>query len=881
MHHKNGEFSREQEEALQEAYIHFLEAEKLEDLWQEFVEYIPRITGWTDCSIYLRKEFITNYSAKNLIESDGSNPGVEPRGDFIILGATNLVEKQALIGRAYYPSGEGLTGNTFFYGNSYIIPNINDAEELHNLYPELERSDRYGFLTETRGRATSMLLVPLISGTRKIGVLKLYTDEKDREYSRTVLTFVEGLVTTVVKAAVQKYTIQKQEEIILTLAGMSGQEKIDTVIDTLTKTLVSFLDCSFCQIYQSDENNENMILVSTNGKKPRIKDERKRGVGLIGWIFQTGRPLILDDMHAFDKPILMTPENLRKYSDGQTIDDEDMVCQDQPEKTEHIQRPIPFIGVPIRCCEQGEVLGVLCVHYLSERYLGTPKPFDRDDLNRLVIFANTLAIAFHNDLISRRNAFLIDLGKIWDRKELFEKIANEIPKLIKSSNCFIFIREDGPDDGLLQLKHSNKSLRPMEYKLGQGKTGFCGLVKKTVVFLHFGSGAAGQQRLRKREEHIFTYYRNDLLGHIYDEEHKQVGIVQVWDGHEILLEDGDELRIFKHLISFPVKKRGLISDFLQDYLDAQAGASYSFIAVPIIHSNKVMDGVITVGRPIPGVPYNGEDIQFVQNIASTVGALLDNYQLREQQEMLVQTLAHEVNTPLVSIRITNENLLSDIQEIARGGGEHFRQVQSDGAQLQRQFSDLQMLTETVLVLKGNVQPKFEKKSIYIPIKNAISLYSDWADEEGIKINPPEALGYTRYFPEIDLDIRTMDLVFKNLLHNAIKYSYKPTDRMQARFINIHGLWPESDRKRYQISIENYGVPITEEEKVYIFRPGYRGIYAKQRNRRGAGMGLSLVKFVVETIHNGKVFVESKKVEGGAHLTRFYVVLPIDHVAVQN
>lgn len=879
MHHKNGEFSREQEEALQEAYIHFLEADELDDLWEEFVNYIPKITGWTDCSIYLRKDFIPGYSPAKLMESDGNNAGIEPKGDFIVLAATNLKDKRSLIGRAFYPAGEGLTGKTFQNGRSYIIPNINNPTELQRLYPELERSDRYGFLTEKRGKSTSMLLVPLISKTRKIGVLKLYTDEQEREYSETVLNFVEGLVNTVVKAAIQKFTIKKQEAIILQLAEMSGQEDIDKVIHTLTGTLIDFLDCPFCQIYLSDDNNENMILVSTNGKPAKVKDERKRGLGLLGWIFQTGRPLIIEDIHTFDVPVEMTPDNLVKYSDGNSINQEDLLCHDQVEKTRNIQHKIPFVGVPIRCSKQGEVQGVLCVHYLSEKFQGMPEAFDRDDLLRLVLFANTLAISLHNDLIRRRNSLLIDLGKIWDRKELFEKIVNEIPKLIKASNCFIFIREDGPDDGLLQLKHSNKKLRPMEYKLGQGKTGFCGLVKKTVVFHHFGSGEAGQQQLKKREDHIQTFYRNDLLGHFYDEQHNRVGIAQVWDGHEILEEDGDELRIFKRLISFPVKKRGLTSDFLQDYLDAQAGASYSFIAVPIMHSNMVMDGVITVGRPIPGVPYVGEDIQFVQNIATTVGALLDNYQLREQQEMLVQTLAHEVNTPLVSIRITNENLLSEIQEIARTGRENFRQVQSDGAQLQRQFSDLQMLTETVLVLKGNVQPKFEKRSIYIPIKNAINLYNDWADEEGVKINQPEAIGFTRYFPDVDMDIRTMDLVFKNLLHNAIKYSYKPTDRTQTRFINIHGLWPENDRKRYQISIENYGVPITEEEKVYIFRPGYRGMYAKQRNRRGAGMGLSLVKYVVETIHNGKVYVESKKVEGGAHLTRFYVVLPIDHVAV--
>ena len=92
----------------------------------------------------------------------------------------------------------------------------------------------------------------------------------------------------------------------------------------------------------------------------------------------------------------------------------------------------------------------------------------------------------------------------------------------------------------------------------------------------------------------------------------------------------------------------------------------------------------------------------MQNIATTVAGIMDNYQLREQQDMLVQTLAHEVNTPLISTRITTEQLLGAIEEIAPRGGDEVRQIQLDGAHLQwGQFTDLQMLTETVLVLRGN------------------------------------------------------------------------------------------------------------------------------------------------------------------------------------
>lgn len=870
-----GDLNKEQEEALKEAYISFLKAEKLSDLWDAMVEYIPRITGWTDIVIYLRKEYISDFSWRNLVTSDGITLSEEPKGDYVVLANTSLKNKKHFIGRAFYPAGVGFTGKTYALGKGHIIRNVNDEKDLHERYPYLERSDLYGLLTEKKGMDTSMLLVPLKWKSLRIGVLKLYTDREPRKFSNEFLVFVQDLIDTVVNEVVQKQRLIEQEGIILSLAELSGQENIEQVLHSITKTIKDFLKVPYCQIYLSDESNLKVVLQSTNGGRPTKADARSREQGLIGWIFKTGRPLIIDDIHQFDQPVEMTHENLERYSDGEPIDQDATYCQDQPEKTQNIHHKIPFIGVPIRCCGHSNVMGVLCIHYLSDRYEGEPGPFDRDELKRLFVFAKTLAIALHNDLLRRRNAFLTDLSKIWVRNELYEKIAKGVPDLVSASHCFVFIQEIEPSGRVLRLKHSDKPVKLPDYQIGIGKTGFCGLVRKTVVFSHFGAGRAGQDLLRRRKEVIDGKYTKDLVGFLHDQDWINVGIVQIWDGKSIT---EDELNAFQRLIHEPVSKDGLGSEKMESYKAGNAGASYSFIATPIIHSNRILDGVITVGRPIPGIPFNGEDVQFIQNMATTVGAILDNFSLREQQQNLVQTLAHEINTPLAAIRVETEQLVGSIEEVGQNTSEEIRQLHSEGKQLQRQFSDLQMLTDTVLALQGNRQPEFSRRSIHNPIMSAIALYSDWAREEGIRINPPEALGYPNFFPEIEMDIRTMDLVFKNLLHNAIKYSYKPTERSKTtRFINIVGTWHDHEHKRYQVSIENYGVPIADEEKANIFRPGYRGIYAKQRNRRGAGMGLSLVKYVVEEVHNGKVFVESKPVDGGANLTRFYVVLPIIHL----
>ena len=209
-----------------------------------------------------------------------------------------------------------------------------------------------------------------------------------------------------IKEAIQKYTINQQEKIILRLAEMSGQENIEQVVHTVTGTLKNFLDCPLCQVYLADGSNQEIIFPSVAMEKNQIWRMREgRGEGLIGWIFKTGRPLMIGDIHEFDHPMEMTPENMLNNSYGQIINEDERICQNQTDKTEKIHHRIPFIGVPICCFEHGEVVGVLCVHYLSEKFQGEPEPFDKDDFHRLTVFANTQAIALHNDLLHRRNAF--------------------------------------------------------------------------------------------------------------------------------------------------------------------------------------------------------------------------------------------------------------------------------------------------------------------------------------------------------------------------------------------------------------------------------------------------------------------------------------------
>jgi len=104
--------------------------------------------------------------------------------------------------------------------------------------------------------------------------------------------------------------------------------------------------------------------------------------------------------------------------------------------------------------------------------------------------------------------------------------------------------------------------------------------------------------------------------------------------------------------------------------------------------------------------------------------------------------------------------------------------------------------------------------------------------------------------------REMLRAFTNLMHNAIKYSWRrDPERTKSAWVSIRT--KVNDQKIY-IEFENWGVPIKREEieKEKVFELGYRGEMSKDRGRLGTGIGLTDARRVVES-HGGHLEIESQ------------------------
>lgn len=103
-------------------------------------------------------------------------------------------------------------------------------------------------------------------------------------------------------------------------------------------------------------------------------------------------------------------------------------------------------------------------------------------------------------------------------------------------------------------------------------------------------------------------------------------------------------------------------------------------------------------------------------------------------------------------------------------------------------------------------------------------------------------------------------VIENLVNNGIKYGspYRPVT------ITLN----ETEENRVRISVHNEGNPLSPEELIHIFEPYRRTNSAKTSAQKGWGLGLTLVKGIVEA-HNGQTIVESSPEKG----TTFSLVIP--------
>lgn len=303
------------------------------------------------------------------------------------------------------------------------------------------------------------------------------------------------------------------------------------------------------------------------------------------------------------------------------------------------------------------------------------------------------------------------------------------------------------------------------------------------------------------------------------------------------------------------------------------------VGVPLVKNGRLVAG-LTVQSAQPRA-FSADEVTLVEDTADATWASVERARseaaLREadrRKDEFIATLAHELRNPLAPVRHAARLLA---QHLAQGQPtDPARQAWAVDV-IERQVQQMSALIDDLLdvsrIARGLVHLNVERVPLDAVLRDALEISRPLIEAHGHQL--------TLRLPEPPVWVRGDRLrlaqVFSNLLSNAAKYSHKGSrievvaalgEAVETMETGADGLRPVTVRVR------DHGVGIDADTMKRIFEPFAQGPHATPHSLGGLGIGLSLVKRLVE-LHGGRVWATS---DGPGHGSEFWVRLPQPGVA---
>ena len=226
-------------------------------------------------------------------------------------------------------------------------------------------------------------------------------------------------------------------------------------------------------------------------------------------------------------------------------------------------------------------------------------------------------------------------------------------------------------------------------------------------------------------------------------------------------------------------------------------------------------------------------------------------ELSQMKANFVANISHELRTPLTHVKGYLDLLITESLGPISEEQRHGLQVsQRSAMKLESMIDDLIMFS---LATRGEMSMKLEKVDIRRLATLAVKAASSKAEERGVQLT----LAAVDEIPQVQADPEKISWVVGQLLDNAIKF----TPSGGSVVVNIK----EEGNNLVQISMIDTGIGIPPERLNEIFEPFHQLDASSTRHYGGTGLGLSLVRQIVEA-HGSLLDVQS--VEGKGSVFKF-------------
>lgn len=255
------------------------------------------------------------------------------------------------------------------------------------------------------------------------------------------------------------------------------------------------------------------------------------------------------------------------------------------------------------------------------------------------------------------------------------------------------------------------------------------------------------------------------------------------------------------------------------------------------------------------------DYRLVNHYAGEIGELFENYEdmrlrLKESTDEimdnekrnreLVSNISHDLKTPITAIKGYVEGIMDGVADTPEKMDRYIKTIYNKANDMNRLINELTIYSG---IDNNRIPYNFQRI-------NVSEYFNDWVEEVGLDLESKHIeLNFYNLVSDdtmIIADPEQLKRVINNIVGNSIKYLDKEKGTIEIRILD------EVDSIR--VEIEDNGRGIAAKDLSRIFERFYRTDESRNSSKGGSGIGLSIVKKIVED-HGGYIWATSKESEG--------------------
>ena len=251
----------------------------------------------------------------------------------------------------------------------------------------------------------------------------------------------------------------------------------------------------------------------------------------------------------------------------------------------------------------------------------------------------------------------------------------------------------------------------------------------------------------------------------------------------------------------------------------------------------------------------------VEKISGSFNRMLERInQLEDSRQMFVSNVSHELKTPMTSMKVLADSLLSQGDAVPN---EMYREFMQDlSNEIDRENVIITDLLTLVKLDNSKESMNISQVNINEMLEGILKMLKPLAQQKNIDL---VLESYRPIYAEVD-DIK-LSMAISNLVENAIKYNH-PEGYVHVSL--------NADRTFFYVKVKDNGKGIPASSLPRIFDRFYRVDKARDRATGGSGLGLSITKNIV-LAHNGDIKAYSEEGKG----TIFNMQIPLTHISASE